>query len=247
MHHALKPSKPILPRIVVAFLLAGASDIASAAAGDTANGQRVFQTCAACHALEPDRNMTGPSLAGLWSRKAGSLASFMRYSHALRSSGIVWDDKTLDAWLTDPQRLVPGNAMTFPGIEDPRTRSDLIAFLRDATRPGARVAQQSTPMGGMGGMNSGAVPNLRQVGADKRVQAIVYCRDTYEIATADGKKRRFWERNLRFKSDSSDAGPAKGAPALVPAGMMGDRADVFFSDPTDIGQFIGKSCPLNSH
>jgi cytochrome c len=51
--------------------------------------------------------MTGPSLANLWGRKAGGLSSFDRYSDALKSSGIIWDDRALDGWLTDPQRMVP--------------------------------------------------------------------------------------------------------------------------------------------
>jgi cytochrome c2 len=82
-------------------------------------GQRAFGACAACHALEPNRNMTGPSLADLWNRQAGSLQSFDRYSSALKSSGIIWDNKSLDEWIKDPQRFVPGNHMTFP---ESRTR-----------------------------------------------------------------------------------------------------------------------------
>jgi cytochrome c len=86
--------------------------------GNVARGERVFRTCVACHALEPNRNMTGPSLAELWNRTAGGLSSFNRYSTALKSSGIVWDDKTLDEWLKDPQHVAPGNTMTFAGIKD---------------------------------------------------------------------------------------------------------------------------------
>src|SRR5262245_36207228 len=85
-------------------------------------GQRVFQACAGCHSLEPNQNMTGPSLAGLWGRKAGSLASFPRYSTALKSSGVVWNDKTLDDWIKDPQHFIPGNDMTFEGIKDDQPR-----------------------------------------------------------------------------------------------------------------------------
>jgi cytochrome c len=70
--------------------------------GNSAKGQRVFGTCAACHSLQPDQNMTGPSLADLWNRKAGSVASFSRYSSALKSADIVWNDKTLDDWIADP-------------------------------------------------------------------------------------------------------------------------------------------------
>src|ERR1700676_5692107 len=75
--------------------------------GDLSRGQQDFRACAPCHSLEPDRNMTGPSLAGLWGRKAGSLPSFERYSDALKASGIIWDDLSLDGWLSEPDRMVP--------------------------------------------------------------------------------------------------------------------------------------------
>lgn len=64
--------------------------------GNVDRGQRDFGVCAPCHSLERDRNMTGPSLADLWGRKAGGLSSFDRYSDALKSSGIIWDDRSLD-------------------------------------------------------------------------------------------------------------------------------------------------------
>src|SRR5437879_5756503 len=120
---------------IAAFAMAMMSSPASAD-GDPVRGQRAFGACAACHSLEPDRNMTGPSLSGLWSRKAGGLASFSRYSPALKSFGIVWDDASLDEWLRDPQHLIPGNTMTFPGIKDAKPRADLLAFLKEATQPG---------------------------------------------------------------------------------------------------------------
>src|SRR5437899_3479399 len=128
--------------------------IAVPANAETANsnrGQRAFGACAACHSLEPNRNMTGPSLAELWNRKAGGLQSFHRYSPALKSSGIVWNDKTLDDWLKDPQHLVPGNTMTFQGIANDAQRADLLAFLKQATQPG-RAPQPSARQGGGGGM-----------------------------------------------------------------------------------------------
>jgi cytochrome c len=62
------------------------------------------------------------------------------------------------------------------------------------------------------------------------------------VTTADGNTRAFWERNLRFKTDVSDDGPEKGAPALVGAGMMGDRADVIFAAPEEISGFIAPQC-----
>jgi cytochrome c len=218
---------------------------APAAEGDAARGQRVFGACAACHSLQPDQNMTGPSLADLWNKKAGSLPSFSRYSDALTSANITWNDKTLDAWVTDPQHVVPGNQMSFPGIKNAQQRGDLLAFLKQATQKGGpQTAQQNAPMGGMMGgmMGGGQAPNLKKLDDEDRVQSVTYCKDTYTVATADGKKRKFWERNLRLKTDSGDDGPLAGAPALVGAGMMGDRADIVFSSPDEIGKFVAKSC-----
>lgn len=217
--------------------------------GDAARGQRDFQACAPCHSLQPDRNMTGPSLADLWNRKAGGLPSFSRYSQALKSSGITWDDATLNEWLRDPQHLIPGNTMLFRGLKDAGRRGDLLAFLKEATQPGhapPSAAQRGNQMGGMMGMmgmmGGGAVPNLKQLEPDARVQAITHCRDTYRVTTADGKARDFWERNLGFKTDVSEDGPQKGAPAIVAAGMMGDRADVIFAAPEEISGAISPQC-----
>jgi len=198
--------------------------------------------------LQPGQNMTGPSLADLWSRKAGSVASFSRYSSALKSADIEWNDKTLNEWIKDPQHLVPGNEMTFAGIKDDQQRADLLSFLKEATKKGgSQTAQQSGPMGGvMGGMGGmmggGQVSNLKKLYSAQRVQAITYCKDTYTVTTANGQSRKFWERNLRLKTDASNDGPEKSAPALVDAGMMGDRADVIFSDPSEISPLIAAKC-----
>jgi cytochrome c len=219
-----------------------------AAEGNPALGQRVFGACAACHSLRPDQNMTGPSLAGLWNRKAGTVASFSRYSPAMKSANIEWNDKTLDEWITDPQHVVPGNQMTFAGIKDAKQRADLLAFLTEATqRGGSQVTHQGGPMGGMMGgmggmMGGGQVPNLKKLEPEDRVQAITYCKDTYTVTTANGETHNFWERNLRLKTDASGDGPEKNAPALIGAGMMGDRADIIFSDPSEISAFIAAKC-----
>jgi cytochrome c len=101
----------------------------SLVAGNPAQGRHVFGACAACHSLQPDQNMTGPSLAGVWNRKAGTLASFTRYSPAIKSANIEWNEETLDEWIADPQHLIPSNEMTFTGIKDPQQRADLLAAL----------------------------------------------------------------------------------------------------------------------
>lgn len=214
-----------------------------AAEGNPARGQRAFGACAACHSLQPDRNMTGPSLADVWDRRAGSLASFARYSAALKAASLVWNDTTLDEWIKDPQHVVPNNQMTFAGIKDAQTRADLLAFLRKATRQGGSQPQTAQQGGGMGGMmGGGGAPNLKKLDPAESVKAITHCKDTYTVTTANGEMRKFWERNLRLKTDASGDGPDKNAPALVRAGMMGDRADVIFADPGEISPFIAAKC-----
>src|SRR5437868_8020799 len=234
--------------VIGAFATSVFMSTAMAQPGDASRGQQDFRACAPCHSLEPDRNMTGPSLATLWGRKAGSLPSFERYSDALKSSGIIWDDRSLDGWLSDPQRMVPDNDMPFQGIKDTRVRADLLAFLKEATKPGApqQTAQQGG-MGGMGGMMGGMMgggrePDLKKLEPSQQVKAITYCHDTYRVTTADGKTRAFWERNLRFKTDSGRDGPEKGSPAITAAGMMGDRASVIFALPEEITKMIEPRC-----
>lgn len=200
--------------------------------GDAERGARVFRACAACHSLEPDRNLSGPSLAGLWNRKAGSLSSFLRYSDALKRSGQIWNEKTLDAWLRDPQAMVPGNFMTFPGLKDGRARADLFSFLKVAADDKNARPAQPRP-----------TPNLKQAPQNARVQSIRHCRDTYFVTNAAGESVPFWEYNLRFKTDTSASGPAAGHPVLVGQGMQGDRAQVVFASPGEISSFIRQECP----
>src|SRR5216684_8563165 len=86
----LKPERPRMSRhVFIALATIALLSPVRAQNGDAARGQQDFRVCAPCHSLEPDRNMTGPSLANLWGRKAGSLPSFERYSDTLKSSGII--------------------------------------------------------------------------------------------------------------------------------------------------------------
>jgi cytochrome c len=103
------------------------------AAGDPEAGAQVFRTCAACHTLEPGAHRTGPSLAGVFGRKAGTAEAFRRYSDALRSADLVWREDTLNTFLADPQAFLPGNRMTFPGIPDAQARADVVAYLQTAS------------------------------------------------------------------------------------------------------------------
>lgn len=207
------------------------------AAGDAVRGAQLFRQCAACHSTIAGDHMTGPSLAHIWNRKAGA-QDFLRYSDALKRSGITWNDATLDAWLTAPEKFVAGSAMTFPGVRDPQARQDLIAYLKaiDEKKP-----PPAAKGGGMMGM-ARPRPNLKEAPATGQVRAIRYCGDTYTVETADGRVEKVWEFNLRFKSDSTRLGPSPGKPVVVGAGMQGDRASVVFASPKEISQFVTSSC-----
>src|SRR5882724_7599959 len=104
--------------LAAVVLMVAISARAQTPSGDAANGAQLFRACVGCHSLVPDRNMTGPSLAGVWGRKAGTLQSFERYSPALKASTVVWDAASLDQWLEAPARFIPHSRMTFRGISD---------------------------------------------------------------------------------------------------------------------------------
>ncbi len=211
-------------------------------AGDPEKGAAIFPACVACHSLKPDRNMTGPSLAGVWGRTAGTLASFERYSPALKSSNVVWDETSLDTWLKSPKSFIPQNRMIFPGIADARQRADLIAFLKQVGGGQASAAVSGKAIQAAVSAASSGFDDLKKLGPDRQVQAIRYCHDTYHVTTADGQTADFWETNLRLKTDSSETGPLPGKPAIMRAGMGVDRASVFFAAPDEIGTFIKHQC-----
>jgi cytochrome c len=103
------------------------------AQGDAGKGEKKFEDCATCHSLKAGENGVGPSLFGVFERKAAGLDDF-RYSPAMRRSGIVWNTKSLDEFLADPQKVVAGNRMPYAGMPDAGERTDLIAYLQRATK-----------------------------------------------------------------------------------------------------------------
>ena len=208
-------------------------------AGDASRGSRVFGQCAACHSVAPGEHMTGPSLAKVWNQRAARVDGFSRYSEALKRAAVVWNEATLDAWLANPEKLLPGTSMTFPGIKEAKDRQDVIAYLKAVSEGKAPEAQGGR---GMMGMRREKL-DLRKAPAEGRVTAITHCGDTYTVGTADGKSQRIWEFNLRFKTDSSKLGPLPGKPVAIGAGMQGDRASVVFASPKEISEFIKQSCP----
>ena len=98
--------------------------------GDAAKGKRVFNKCKTCHELTAEKNKIGPNLVGIIGRKSGSVANF-KYSSAMKNANLVWDEKTIDTYLTDPKKLVPGNKMVLAPIKDAAERANLIAYLKE--------------------------------------------------------------------------------------------------------------------
>ena len=92
------------------------------------------------------------------------------------------------------------------------------------------------------GLAQGPRTPLRNLTADQIVREITYCRGEYHLTMAGGEQRRFPEFNLRLKTDASSYGPERGKPVLLRAGMQGDRAQVIFSGPDELGRFVVERC-----
>lgn len=118
-----------LAAVALTLGLLPAATQAAPPAGDPHNGEAVYTRCLACHALGYDR--TGPRHCGLFGRQAGSVPGFA-YSAAMQRSHIVWNEQTLDRFLTSPMTAVPGTTMGYVGIPDAQERRDLIAYLEQA-------------------------------------------------------------------------------------------------------------------
>lgn len=113
------------------ILSASASSEGGQASCNQELATRTFQQCKVCHSTEKDApHKTGPNLFGLHGRVVGSVEGF-RFSPTLRNAGFVWDDETMDEFLTNPQKYLPRNRMAFGGVTDPGARAALICMLKD--------------------------------------------------------------------------------------------------------------------
>lgn len=229
------------PMSIFQALLAGVvvsmATLSVHAVGDATNGAALFRQCLACHSLEPGRHLTGPSLAGVFGKRAGTAQGFGRYSDVLKGAAVTWNEETLDAWLENPTEFVPGTSMRIAGVAERQARQDLIAFLKTVGVEGGKVESNIGS-----GMMGRPTANLKELTPNQQVTALRYCGDAYYVTIATSATFTFWEFNLRFKTDSSEFGPHKGKPAILRASMRGDRAFVIFSDPAEISAFIRKEC-----
>lgn len=120
-------------RVTMTLMITLLPVAAARADGDPARGEARFQECAACHRLEAGVNEVGPSLHGIFMRKAGELADF-RYSPAMKRSGVSWTPETIETYIADPQAMIPANRMPYAGMANASDRADLIAYLVKATK-----------------------------------------------------------------------------------------------------------------
>ena len=119
----------MIGRIALAAALALVAAEARAA-GDAERGEKLYEGCQDCHSL--DKNDVGPRHRGVFGRKAGSLPDYP-YSDALKNAGFVWNEQTLDRWLTNPQAFVPGVRM-FYHLDKAQDRADVIEFLKERAK-----------------------------------------------------------------------------------------------------------------
>lgn len=104
---------------------------ANSSAQSVDRGRAVYQEhCAGCHSVDAHRE--GPAHRGVVGRRAGALKDYT-YSPALQGSKLLWTRATLRAWLTDPEALIPGQAMDY-SLDDAQERDDVVAYLATLRR-----------------------------------------------------------------------------------------------------------------
>ena len=103
--------------------------VAAFAQGDPEKGKKTFRKCKSCHALEVGRNKVGPTLYGVYGSVAGKVDGF-KYSKAMASSGIIWDEAALNGFLENPKKYLPGTKMSFSGLKKKSQRENVIAYFK---------------------------------------------------------------------------------------------------------------------
>ena len=121
--------KSVVSGLLAAVVL-GVGLSSSAIAGDAALGEKVFKKCKACHVVDKEKHKTGPHLVNVIGRTAGTAEGYKKYSKAMKNSGIVWDDETLNGYLEKPKKYLKGTRMAFAGLKKEKDRANVIAYLK---------------------------------------------------------------------------------------------------------------------
>jgi len=132
-----RPLARMIATIAVVTAAMGAVNgalVSDAQAQTAEKGERLFIRCKTCHEITAGKpHKVGPNLHGMFDRKAGMAEGF-KFSDAMRTSGVAWNDETLETWLTKPTSLIPGTTMAFVGLPSKEDRDALIAYLHKATK-----------------------------------------------------------------------------------------------------------------
>lgn len=122
--------RTVLLSLAIALALPGTSF----ADGDPARGKRVYNKCKACHLIEATgKKKPGPHLENIFGRKAATVDGF-KYSKAMKKADIVWDEKSIDAFIKKPRKFLKGTKMSFAGLKKKKDRDDVIAYLKEAMK-----------------------------------------------------------------------------------------------------------------
>ena len=128
----MKRHTGILAAALAIAWTASSAMAANEPAAAASDGELKFNNhCRTCHTVKKDDNRLGPSLHNIFGAKAGASAGYPNYSQGLKSSGIVWDEKTLDQFIANPDSVIANNNMKpYKGITDKTVREQIVAFLK---------------------------------------------------------------------------------------------------------------------
>jgi cytochrome c len=119
----------VLARVFAISMAVVSLSSVSANAADVAKGKKVFNKCKACHAVDKPKNKVGPHLVKIMGRASAQAKGF-KYSKAMKAADLVWDEKTLDAFLIKPKKFLKGSKMAYAGLKKAKDRANLIAYLK---------------------------------------------------------------------------------------------------------------------
>ena len=116
-------------KLVTTTLLLTVFAVAAFAQGDPEKGEKTFRKCKSCHALEVGKNKVGPTLYDIYGSVAGKVKGF-KYSKAMASSDIIWEEEALKGFLENPKKYLPGTKMSFSGLKKKSQRENVVAYFK---------------------------------------------------------------------------------------------------------------------